>query len=484
MLNILTAAQMAAADQNTIQKGIPSLVLMERAALSIVRVLEENELDLSRVLVLCGTGNNAADGVAAARLLCEQGYLPTICLLGDEKKFSPDMKVQLQVIREYEVRFVTDFDPLDHTLIIDAMFGIGLKREIGGVYRSVIERINESPVPVAAVDIPSGLNADSGRIEGCAVCADITVTFQYAKAGQMLDCGPSLCGDLYVENIGIFPVEEGFYMLTGEDIDLLPPRDESGNKATFGKLLIVAGSKEICGAAYMSAAAAMKCGIGMVKIFTSENNRTALSVLLPEALITTYSENTDDLGKLKEALSWADCVLAGPGLGTDDFSAELLRQLLKQNDHPLVLDADALNILSAHEEFWKLIRTECTITPHIGEMKRLTGNSTEEIKTDPVGIAVRFSQKRNVTCVLKDAVTVTAEPSGEVFINTTGSSALATAGTGDVLAGMISGYRTRYRMEDLPYAALAVYAHGAAGESAEAVLGADAVTATDILDYI
>ena len=486
MLDIVTAGRMAAADQNTIKNGLPSLVLMERAALRVVEVLEENELDLSRVLVLCGTGNNAADGVAAARLLCEKGFLPAVCLLGNEEKFSPDLRVQLSVIRQYPVEFVQDFRPEDYSLILDAMFGIGLKRDIGGIYETVIEEMNSSDVPVIAVDIPSGLDADTGLIRRCAVCADITVTFQYAKIGQLLANGPALCGDLYVENIGIFPIKDNkeLFALTGDDFSLLPGRDESGNKGTFGKLLIAAGSREICGAAYLCAAAALRCGIGMVKIFTAEENRTALNTLLPEALVTTYAQDTDDLARLDEALSWADAVLAGPGIGTDDFSVALLKRLLQKNTLPAVLDADALNILSAHEELWEEVNFECTITPHVGEMSRLSGLDIGTIKEQAVHAAAEFAAKRNVTCVLKDAVTVTACPSGEVYINTTGSSALATAGSGDVLAGMAAGYLTRYRDTDLPLAAMAVYAHGSAGEQAEEISGADAVCASDLLDFI
>lgn len=486
MLNVLTADQSASADRYTIEKGLPSLVLMERAALSIVKIIEENELDPSAALILCGTGNNAADGVAVARLLCEKGWLPSICLLGNKEKYSHDLNRQLEIIREYPVCFADEFDPEDYTLILDGMFGIGLKRPVSGIYETVIRTVNECSVPVIAIDIPSGLNADNGIVEGCAVCADITVTFQYAKVGQLTGNGPGLCGDLYVENIGIMPVTEDpkCCVLTGEDLDLLPGRDESGNKGTFGKLLVVAGSKEICGAAYLCAAAAMKCGIGMVRIFTSEINRAPVCSLLPEALITTYGENTQDLDKLDDALDWADCVLCGPGIGTDDFSAELLKRLLKKNPHPIVLDADALNILSVKEELWELIHYPCTVTPHAGEMSRLTQKSVSEIKADPLGAAMDLAEKRNVVCVLKDSVTVTAYPQGQIVINTTGSSALATAGTGDVLAGMIAGYYTRYRNEDLPLAAFAVYEHGAAGESAEAILGADAVTATDLLIHI
>lgn len=485
MLSVLSADAMASADRSTIHNGIPSLVLMERAALRVKEIILENELDVSSILVLCGTGNNAADGVAVARLFCEEGEIPSVCLLGNQDKYSEDLKTQLKILASYNAVFTETPIISEYSLIIDAMFGIGLKRDISGRYEEVISELNESAVPVVSVDIPSGLNADNGNVCGAAVCADITVTFQYAKPGQLIGCGPACCGDLYVENIGIMPVKgEGFFAVTEEDFKDLPLRDESGNKGTFGKLLVIAGSEDICGAAYLCSAAALQCGIGMVKIFTSEKNRTALSVLLPEALITTYSENTKDLEKLKSALSWADVCLAGPGIGTDDFSVELFRRFLKANEKPAVLDADALNILSAHEELWDFVKAGTVITPHVAEMSRLTGTNREEIKENPMGTAGNFAKEKNVICVLKDARTVTAYPDGSLYINTTGCSALATAGSGDVLAGMTAGYLTRYRNTNLPLAAMAVHRHGAAGESAEEAYGAEAVTASDLLTFI
>lgn len=488
MIRVQNSASMAAADQNTISGGIPSLVLMERAALSVFRVIREAELDTSNVCVLCGTGNNAADGVAIARLFLEEGDNADLYLLGDEDRYSPDMKHQIDIISNYEVYTVNRFNPEEYTLIVDAIFGTGLKREVTGNYAKAIEKVNESGTPVVSVDIPSGLSSDTGEILGTAVFADITVTFQYPKQGQLIVDGPAVCGDLYVENIGIFPYsdkdDEGCFILTSDDIEDLPSRDETGNKGTFGKLLVIAGNRDICGAAYLSACAALKTGIGMIKIFTSAENRTALSVKLPEALITTYGENTSDLEKLEADLEWADCVLIGPGLGTDDFSAELLKKFLKLNRKPAVMDADALNIMAANPELWKSVQFDCTITPHIGEMSRLSGLGSYTIKADPIGTARTFAAEHNTTCILKDYVTVTAYKSGLAFINTSGCSALASAGTGDVLAGMTAGMITRYRNTVFPLAAMSVYIHGLAGEQAAEELGIEAVTSNDLLDYI
>ncbi len=489
METILTAASMAAADKYSIDKGIPSLVLMERAALSVKNVLYDNEIDVSKVLVVCGTGNNAADGVALARLLTEDGYEPELLLLGDPDKYSDDLNVQLDIASNYDIKIVKRFRAQNYSLIVDAIFGIGLKRDITGDYASVINKINDGDTPVISIDIPSGLDADNGDIKGTAVSADLTVTFQYAKAGQLIKNGPALCGDLYIENIGILPEsplpQDEYFAITEDDLDLLPARNESGNKGDFGKLLVIAGCEDICGAAYLCACAALRSGIGMVKIFTHSANRTALCTLLPEALITTYEGCTEDLSKLKKDLEWADAVVCGPGIGTGDFAKALVKELLAVNTLPLILDADALNIIAGTGlQLLRGLKCSCTVTPHIGEMSRLTGLTVSDIKKDPLTVAARFAEADHVTCVLKDACTVTAYPAGLLFINTSGCSALATAGSGDVLSGMIAGYIAKYRHEALPLEAMAVYRHGTIGEDAAEDYGADSVTAATLLEYI
>ena len=489
METILTAASMAAADKYSIDKGIPSLVLMERAALSVKNVLYDNDIDVSKTLIVCGTGNNAADGVALARLLAEDGYYPEIFLSGDPAKYSHDLNVQLEIASNYDIKTVKRLRTQNYSLIVDAIFGIGLKRDITGDFATAINKINEGDTPVVSIDIPSGLNADNGDIMGTAVSADLTVTFQYAKVGQLIKNGPALCGELYIENIGILPEsplpEDEYFAITEDDFDHLPARNESGNKGDFGKLLVIAGGEDIFGAAYLCACAALRSGIGMVKVFTHSANRTPLCTLLPESLITTYEGCTEDLSKLKKDLEWADAVVCGPGIGTGDFANALLKELLTVNTLPLVLDADALNIIAGSGlKQLRELKCSCTVTPHIGEMSRLTGLAVSDIKNDPLTIAARFAEANHVTCVLKDSCTVTAYPSGLAFINTSGCSALATAGSGDVLSGMIAGYTAKYRNVALPLEAMAVYRHGTIGEDAAEDYGADAVTAATLLEYI
>ena len=488
MKKILTPDEMKGADEAAICLGLPSLLLMERAALSVMQVIEEEELDTSDVCIVCGTGNNGGDGAALARLFAERGKKADVLFPCGTARVSEQMKVQLRLLEYYGVAAVSEYEKGRYTLVIDALFGIGLCREVRGTAAAVIESINEDDAFVLALDIASGLDGNTGKVCGTAVRADMTVTFAAAKRGHFLNDGRAFTGDLHIMEVGI-PLEpvkgpDVARAIEDEDLERLPLRDRTGNKGTFGKLLVVAGSAQICGAAYFAAAAALKSGIGMVRIFTHEKNRSALSVLLPEALITGWTEETYTEELLKEAYDWADACVAGPGLSRDETAAAILSDLFDLGTKPLVLDADACNILAEHPELYQKIRAPFIVTPHMGEMKRLAGMSIGEIRSDPVGTAGAFAGKHGCTVVLKDASTITAYPDGAVYINTSGSSALATAGSGDVLSGLVGSFVLRYGGCGLPVEAMAVHYHGRLGEAAAEELTEDAVTAGSLVEYL
>ena len=444
---ILTAAGARGADGCASKSGIPPMVLMERAALSVLRVIDEEQLPTDRVLVAAGTGNNGGDGIAVARLLYERGLKPLIFLYGDPEKMSAETREQMHILEQYSPVF-TDRIPEDRTLIIDALFGTGLNRAVGGPAAEVIRSINASGAVRLAVDIASGVSADTGSVPGEAVRADYTVTFSFGKRGHYFYPGASYTGRLTVAPIGITELhiqekEKELKSFGESDLAGMFPRDESGNKGTFGKLLVIAGSRQICGAAYLASFSAAQTGIGMVRIFTEETNRAPLASSFPEALITTYREGAVGRGALEESMRWADAVLIGPGLGTDKTAEEILRCALAFGELPLVMDADALNLMAAHPDLWDFVRVPCVITPHAAEMSRISGTAIREIKSDPVGAARRFAAEHSVVCALKDARTVIAPPSGCAWLNTAGNSALAKAGSGDVLAGILAGIVTR-----------------------------------------
>ncbi len=471
MQTILTAAQMKAADQRAILQGVPSLVLMERAAISVVHELlhRKSRFDLRRVVIFCGTGNNAGDGVAIGRILKDYGYDATLILVGPVEKYSEAMVQQVVAAKNRGIRMIMEADAsvLAHaTLIIDALFGIGLTRDVQGHYADAIRLMNEAKAPVVAVDIPSGIHTDTGAVMGTAVRCDMTVTFARAKRGLFLFPGAEYAGEVVVKEIGIPVLPEQLegqtaYSCTEEDLSLLPSRDESGNKGTFGKILVIGGSKQIFGAAALCAEAAMRTGAGMVKVYTEETNRTPLASRLPEALISTYRDGdwmpqTDGL-KLLDDLCWADGIVIGPGLGTGSTAMSILMYVLdwnQRNGHrPCVFDADALNLLSMSPTLMKQINFPAVFTPHVGEMSRLDFRSVSDLKEDPITAAASYALQNQVTLVLKDARTVIASPDGTVWINTRGNSALATAGSGDVLAGIMGtlftqAYRTRKSAEE------------------------------------
>lgn len=496
MIPVLTDKELREADRRTSEDiGIPSLVLMERAAAEVVRVLYEQNADLSDTAVFCGTGNNGGDGAAIARMLAERGENVHVFIVGDEGHFSDQMRTQVSILQKCGVPVIhiqdkADF-PCHATLIIDAIFGIGIRRPVEGIYANIIDCINGAGAPVVSVDMPSGIHTNSGACRGTAVSADLTVTFTAAKAGLYIWPGADYAGKVIIRKIGIPLSDElrnscRLFLTEDDDLSELPERNAWGNKGSFGKVLVIAGSEEMAGAAYLSAAAALMSGVGMVRVYTHEKNRNVIATRLPEALITTYDSSWTP-SSLHRDLSWADAVLIGPGLGTGELSEKILTEFMHANHTlPTVFDADALNMLAAHPDLLKELDFPASATPHPGEMSRLTGISIPDIRNNIITVARRAAQEMNRTIVLKDARTVTALPDGRCFLNTSGCSALSTAGTGDVLAGITAAFVCLYGSLDLPVPpeALAVYIHGKCGEKAAEKYSESSVMASDLLEFL
>lgn len=503
MKKVVTGQQMKELDTFTIEKmGVPSLVLMERAALAVAEEVLRGGYSTKRILVVCGSGNNGGDGVAAARILHLKGYHVDIWEVGNPEKYSEGMKAQTAIAGNYRINFVTNPVYHEYTVIVDAVFGVGLTREITGRYAEIIEQINQSRVPVVAVDIPSGINSDTGKQMGCAVHAAATVTFAYGKAGNFLGDGQTHCGKVIIADIGIYapdriadekmllPCANGkdvsLYQIEECDLQRLPKRQENGNKGTFGKVLLIAGSEHMAGAALLAGKACMRAGCGMLKIYTVRGNRDFLLAGLPEAMLSVYEDGEDETVQLQQDLDWADVIGIGPGLSTNPRAARILEYVLKyKGQKPCVMDADALNLLSVHMELLDESESPCILTPHIGEFARILGEETSAIKGDPVDWAWAFSKKYGVVCVCKDARTVTMMPDGTGYINTSGCSALATAGSGDVLTGILLGLLAQTPgHQEIQIAPLAVYLHGRLGERAARRLSAAGVLAEDLIDEL
>ncbi len=505
MRRVVTGEQMRAIDRFTIQEiQIPSLVLMERAALAVAEEVKKRAGKKARILCACGCGNNGADGVAVARMLFLAGYSAEVVFVGDRKKSSQEFERQVLIAEKLgiAVRSSGTWEPKSADVLVDGIFGVGLSRPVEGMYREFMEQLEQLDFKLtAAVDIPSGISSDNGQVLGKALRADVTVTFGWEKLGTVLFPGRAYAGQVVTADIG-FP-EYAFvqaerlwtkpplcaFTLDPEDLEQQRPlRPPYSNKGTFGKVLLVAGSRDMCGAAYLSALAAYRTGAGLVKILTAEEGRAPLQARLPEAVLETYPSALlpEDVLRYQERLrrdcEWADVVVLGPGLGQAPYAKTLVELVLAEVCSPLIVDADALNILAADPRLTGYFTENIIITPHLGEMARLTGKTIAEIQKDLIGTAREYGARYGITCVLKDAATVAALRDGRVYLNTSGNSVMAKAGSGDVLTGVMAGLLAQ-GMEEMDGVVLAVYLHGAAGDRYREENGAYGMLAGELADY-
>lgn len=486
----VNAAQMKAADQYTIQKlGVPSLELMEHAAQACVQVLEDEKVDLSHVCVVCGSGNNGGDGFAIARILQNNRCSVETFCVGNPEHYTEETQEQMHRLQECGGKITYGMPQEDsYSVVIDAVFGVGLSRKVEGRYRQVIEQMNRMRGTKFAVDIPSGLSATTGCILGCAFKADYTVTFQLKKIGLELSQGRAIAGRVIVPDIGISTdsicEDQEIVRTAGKDIyrKMLPDRPEDSNKGTYGRLLVIAGSKGMAGAAYLNAHAAYMTGAGLVRIYTFSDNREILQTLLPEAIITTYEEYNKE--ELLSLLTWADSVCIGSGLGMSRLSEKILKTVIEYVKVPCLIDADGLNLLAENNNYLnQMAERRFVITPHMKEMSRLTDTPVKELKADRIQILKDFISRYRITCVLKDSRTLIASEEKGIRMNLTGNSAMAKAGSGDVLAGVISGWMVQGK-ETEDAAELGTYIHGLSGDLAKFEKGVYSVMARDLIEYI
>lgn len=490
MQYLVSGKEMKFLDENTSRVfQVPELVLMEQAAIAFVAKLFSFQRKMDRVLIVCGSGNNGGDGLAIGRLLRERGL--TVCLLtageADGHRTSKSYEQQKKICSAYKIPMVSDLfqvEEQDFDLIVDAIFGTGLDRSITGKLKEVIERLNERKGWKVAVDIASGVHAEDGSVLGTAFLADDTITFSFGKTGQFLWPGSDFCGQVHVVPMGI--TMESWQgrkpktaVFTKEDLSLLPKRSPHSNKGTYGRLLVIAGSVNMAGAACLCAQAAYRSGCGLVKVLTAEENRLVLQTAVPSAILSTYSSKLEDAQVIEE-LKWADAVVIGPGIGMGRTAERLVKLVLTNCAVPFVVDADALNIIAKEPEILLRPHISMILTPHLGEMARLTGNLVSMIQTRLLSCAAEFAQTYDVICVLKDFHTVTAVPYGLTYLNLSGNDGMAVAGSGDVLAGILGALLARGMKPEL--AALGVYVHGLAGNAAAKKCARTAMQAEDIIE--
>lgn len=497
MQEILKSSYMKECDRYTIEEiGIPSFVLMERAALSVVEEIEKDyKVAEISAIIFAGTGNNGGDGIAIGRILWEKGAKVKLVLTGNIKKCSQETQKQIEIAEKSGLKLEknSDYKKDEYNVVVDALFGIGISRNVEGEFRQAIEIMNnlKERASIYAVDIPSGVHTDTGEILGMAVWADKTITFQYAKPGLYLQEGRKYAGEVIVKDIGISRqfLEKNLvkpYIFSYEDTDLekIPKRNENGNKGTFGRVLVIAGSKNMAGAAFLSADAAYATGCGLVEVFTPEENRIIIQQKIPEAVLTTYRESDFSTKMVKESIKKADIIIMGPGLGKSRQAEEIVEYVIKNSQKPCVVDADALNILAEHLEWLEEKRAECILTPHMKELSRLCKKEVTILKKDCISVALEFSGKYDCIVVAKDARTVILEKKTErCSINLSGCNGMATAGSGDVLTGIIGGLLAQ-KMGSYEAACMGVFVHGLAGEKARETMGNYSMKASHIISNI
>lgn len=492
----VTGREMKEYDEKTISRiGIPALVLMERAALETVRALLKEKEIFRTVLILAGTGNNGGDGLAVGRMLAAHGFQVTFFLVGDRERLSKETAQQRDILLNLGFSIQDKLENQEYDIVIDALFGIGLSREIEGEYCELVSQVNamgRAGAFICSVDIPSGISADTGRIMGCAVRADMTVAFAFAKRGELLYPGRDYAGKLVVCDIGIPEVlakrqkPETFFYEREDIVKKLPPRTPWGNKGTFGKVLLIAGNRDMCGACILAGKSIFRTGAGMVKILSPECNREILQSALPEATLYSY-QDMPEKEQVCKSLEWADAIVAGPGIGTVKAAYELVYACI-ESGLPMTLDADALNLIGANHELAQLLQKRdggnVVMTPHPGELSRLAGMDINDYKQDRMGMIREVLGKYSCVIASKDAVTMVVDPKEkEWYINTSGNDGMAVAGSGDVLAGII-GALVAQKMPGFEAASLGVFLHGTAGDIACKVKGKYGMTAMDIVDQL
>jgi hydroxyethylthiazole kinase-like uncharacterized protein yjeF len=479
--------------------GISEDLLMENAGQAVYFVmLQEFGIKNNKFVVLCGGGNNGGDGLVVARKIHSNGGEVKVFLLDDETKFRGAAKRNFEIISRMPIEMskVDSIDSiitevLDSDAIVDAIFGTGLVRKVSGTYKDVIQLINESQSTVFSVDIPSGINGDTGEVMGVAVKADYTVTFGLPKLGNMLYPGYEHCGKLYVSHISFPPAlynSHAIKVAINNPVEL-PERARDTHKGSYGKALFIAGSSSYLGAPYFSALSFLKAGGGLSYLATPKSISPFLAskgsevVFVPQNETPSGSialENKNELLKFSQTV---DMVVLGPGLSLDKDTQELVRELTPKITKPLLIDGDGITAIA--EDLGKIKRREAPmiLTPHLGEMSRITKMEISEINKNKVDVLQRTARELNATIILKGAHSLIGYPDGTVFINVSGNSGMATAGSGDVLTGTIAAmYGLGLALEDA--VRMGVFIHGFSGDVAAVDKGEDGITAQDILDYL
>lgn len=500
---VVTATEMAAIDRYTIDTlGLPGRVLMENAGRAVFEILRARFQPLSgkRAAVFCGKGNNGGDGFVIARLLNEARVSCDTFLLGKKQDLRDDAFANFLLLEKlgYPIHALHEKEPLPdlsrYDFLIDALLGTGVRGALQGRLAEVVQHLNHSERPLIAVDLPTGMNADTGAIDGPCIRAQLTVTFGARKQGLLFSPAREHAGELHVADLG-FPTiayhaaAGQTYLLHGASMSSwLPERASDAFKNRVGQILVIAGSRGFGGAARLAASAALRAGAGLVVLAAPESLLTAIEAASAEIIKLPLVEHNGAIAsaaiaQLAERLAWANVVALGPGLGTSLAVQELVTHVLRTFNGLVVLDADAINVFAGEVETLRASVSRIILTPHPGELKRLLMHEPALLADSPVATARRVARELGHVLVLKGAPTVIGLPSEEVLINSTGNAGMATAGSGDVLTGLIAGLAGQ-GLAPAKAAGLGVYLHGLAGDLARNQHGMWSMLAGDILEHV
>ncbi|MBO9636333.1 MAG: NAD(P)H-hydrate dehydratase [Chitinophagaceae bacterium] len=490
-MQILTATQIRAWDEFTIRElPIQSIDLMERASTACFDWLMENGYKQNSFSIFCGKGNNGGDGLAIARMLSRSGHEVTVYILEFGAKGTADFQTNLARLHQTDaiIKFISSEEtihPIDgRSIVIDALLGTGLNRPLNGLTAAVVQHINRSGNTIIAIDIPSGLYADKSAKGEAAIEASYTLGFQCFKPAFLVAENATHIGEVHILDIGLHPdylktITPEFQFIDKDIVNaIVQPRKKFAHKGNFGHAALIAGSIGMMGAAVLSAESCLRSGVGKLSCFIPRIGYEIMQTSVPEAMCRIAG--TDHIGTI-DSFSGYSAIGAGPGLGQDDETAAMLQQLLKQSNASLVLDADALNILSQHPGLISMLSRRTVITPHVKELERLFGASTNDFNR--MELAIAKAKSLGITIVLKGAYTLVATPGGMAWFNSTGNPGMATGGSGDVLTGIITGLAAQGYIPE--QAAIAgVFLHGLAGDLAASTISEPALIASDITAFL
>jgi NAD(P)H-hydrate epimerase len=500
-MKVTTVAQMREMDRQAVEKyGIEELLLMENAALAVYEVImrELNGVAGKNFVVFCGPGNNGGDGLAVARKIDSSGGRVKVFLLRQKDEFKGIAKKNLEMVerRNLEIVVINSAEDAASAIaqcdaVIDAILGTGITKEVTGIFKEVIELINRCKKPIFSVDIPSGISGDSGLVMGVAVKANYTITFGLPKIGNVVHPGYEHSGKLFVSHISFPPA---LYNDDSIKVEIsipqeIPSRKQDAHKGTFGEMLFIAGARAYLGAPYFSAMSFLKAGGGYSRLATPISVSSFIAskgseiVIIPQKETEIGSIALENKESLLELANRMDMVIVGPGLSLNEETQELVRWLTERIEKPLLIDGDGITAVTKNLDCVRKRKTTTILTPHTGEMSRITGIKTSEIRKDRIGIVQRTTKDLNAIIVLKEGISFIGYPDGRVYINMTGNSGMSTAGSGDVLTGSIAAmYGLGLPIEEAVKAG--VFIHGLAGDMAAEVIGQDGMTAQDVLNFM